>query len=65
VADLYDQYRALQFRTEAARLRTAAEELHSVVIRGLVMRLAEDYEALAARAVDPDGRFTHSNDDHD
>jgi hypothetical protein len=65
LADLYDHYRALHFRTEAERLRSAAEDLQSIVIRGLVLRLADDYDALAAGAVDDDGRFAHSNDDHE
>lgn len=63
MADLYDHYRALHFRTEAERLRSAAEDLRSIVIRGLVLRLADDYDALAASAVDDDGLFRHSNDD--
>jgi hypothetical protein len=65
VADLYDQYRALHLLTQAERLRVAAEGLHSIVIRGLVMRLAEDFEALAVRAINDNRRLNPSNDDHE
>jgi hypothetical protein len=63
VSDLYDQYRALRFRTEAERLRAAAADLHSPVIRSLVISLANDYDSLATRVDGATGEIDHSNDD--
>jgi hypothetical protein len=63
MSDLHERYHALHLRTQAERLRSAAN-LQPLVIRGFALRLADNYDALAARAVDSEGRFQHSNDDH-
>lgn len=62
MSDLHDEYQAMRFRTEAERLRIAAADLHSAVMRTLVARLADDYDVLAARLADR-GQWRHSNDD--
>jgi hypothetical protein len=62
MSDLHERYHALHLRTQAERLRTAAN-FQPLVIRGFALRLADNYDALAERAVDDEGRFRHSNDD--